>query len=195
MEEDERLLDLNGKVRRHTTSSFEVRPGPDGKPRPFLVKATRKGEDVTEERREENAKREKKGDEIKDVNNIFHPSWYGKNRVTRTGLTETIEGHTCIAFEFLVNTDDGSWSGVLFLQEETGIPRKIVAIPDKLPERKKVKTWDASFVFHYKYNAPDDWYLDRLVVEAKFRTLVAYIIPFTGRALTVVRFLDYAGGD
>lgn len=192
MDEEVSIYTLKGELKRHTVSTFTFVKGEDGEPRPSLVKATREGKDVTEERQQELKRRKTRGKLFKDEHNIFHPSWYQTNEVRRTTHKETIGGHPCVAFEYSVKTQDGSWDGVVYLEEKSGIPRRIVSAPDKVPGQEDVDAWDVSLEFNYAYSSPDDWHLKSLVISAKFKTKVAYLIPFTGRFRSVMTFGQYS---
>lgn len=191
MEETEEIRDLEGQLKRKTVSTYRLEQGADGQVKRVLLSALRDGADVTEDREEELDRRDTPARALRNEFNIFHPDWADHNTVRRTALTETIDGHQCVAFDFTVEADKSRWSGLVYLEQRTGVPRKVVTVAEKMPDRKGAKVWGASMEFYYHFKAPHDWHVERIIFTGKFKTTVAWIIPFTGQIRSEARLSGF----
>lgn len=137
-----------GSLVSSETSELEISVGPDGEILSRIVRATRNGEDVTEQRRENpsggspfGGSNGSDGDQENDNSPFaglqkspFDPDEQHAVSVTDTGRTETVDGIRARVFEFQQLTGNTArTSGTAWISEETGSPVMLTASVEPLP--------------------------------------------------------------
>jgi hypothetical protein len=188
--EDERLLSPKGKPVRRTLSAHRIVQDAQGRYHGELVSATRGGEDITELRRKELAKRPQR-EFFKPENDVFSPQWNATNTAARTDLRHSFDGRPHVGFQYTMEARDATWVGVVFLDEETGVPRLITVVPDRFPVNENVTIRNMTMELHFK-EADSHWFLDRLEITSNIEAKISVLYTWKGRSEVSLQFADWA---
>ena len=187
--EDEQLFNRNGEPARRTESVHEIIRDDEGRFQGRLVKATRGGKDVTEIRRGELAKRPKR-EFFKPENDVFSPQWNAAHTATRTDLRHEFGGRPAVGFQYTMEARDATWVGVVFLDQETGVPRLITVVPDRFPVAENVTIRNMTMEFFFQ-EEERRWYLDRLQISSNIEARVNALFTWKGRSEIMLKFEDW----
>ncbi|MFH1531638.1 MAG: hypothetical protein ABIK09_13005 [Pseudomonadota bacterium] len=187
--EDEKLLDQKGKPARRTESVHEIFRDDQGRYQGRLVRATRGGEDVTEARRVELSKRPQR-EFFKPENDVFSPQWNAAHTATRTDLHHDFDGRSHVGFQYTMEARDATWVGVVFLDEETGVPRLITVVPDRFPVNENVKIRNMTMELHFK-EAGARWFLERMEISTNIEAKISVFYTWKGRSEVTLTFEDW----
>lgn len=187
--EDEQLYDRKGKPVRRTEGVHEIYRDEEGRFQGRLVSATRAGKDVTEIRRGELAKREKR-EFFKPENDVFSPQWNATHTATRTDLRHEFGGRLAVGFQYTMEAREATWVGVAFLDEETGVPRLITVVPDRFPVNDKVTIRNMTMEFFFQ-EGEGRWFLDRLQITSNIEAKISAFFTWKGRSEVTLKFEDW----
>jgi len=187
--EDEKLTDRKGKLARRTESVHEIVRDAKGRYHGKLVSATRGGKDVTELRGKELETRPKR-EFFKPENDVFSAQWNATNTATRTELRHEFDGRPHLGFQYTLEARDATWVGVVFLDEETGVPRLITVVPDRFPVNEKVKIRNLTMELHFKV-AEARWFLDRMEITSNIEAKISMLFTWKGRSEVTLQFADW----
>ena len=187
--EDEKLLSPKGKLARRTLSAHEILRDEHGRYHGELVSATRGDKDITELRRKELAKRPQR-EFFKPENDVFSPQWNATNTATRTDLRHDFDGRPHLGFQYTMEARDATWVGVVFLDEETGVPRLITVVPDRFPVNDKVKIRNLTMELHFK-EAEARWFLEHMEISTNIEAKVSVFFTWKGRSEVTLKFEDW----
>lgn len=95
-----------------------------------------------------------------------------QSNIIATPCKETIEANSKIyqKFTYSQNTQDAKWTGVAWLEKETGRPLKIIASPLdlSLQDTKDIIIKKFSITVHYKEFNPSSWHIHKIYTETLF---------------------------
>lgn len=188
--ETEKLKDVDGETLATTVSAFEVvRESPQRVVR-RLVKATRDGKDVTEKRRKELSEPGSDPEVFKRRVNIFLAENAGRVEVSRAEANQTVDGAACTAFRFKMEGEHGLVTGRAWIEEDTGIPRRVEATPQAFPDLEKVKLKAMTQRYGYGVEAGTGrWMLQTLEVRTELELKKLFSTPMVVESS--VRFEEY----
>jgi hypothetical protein len=193
-------LEGDGRVKSESNVEISIALDGEGKIKSDIVKASKDGKDITAEERkkaderakkeaaekkkredaEKNAKKKSKNDSnenskershsISSDDSPFNPEVQDDVNVTETNARETIDGRSCVRFEYAypVPTEKQSKKkpamvkGTAWIEEGTGNPVKIEFTNDPLPKGAK----SMLTTLHYGSDENGSWILERMEFEA-----------------------------
>jgi hypothetical protein len=209
-------LDKKGRVKSETNIDASISLDQAGKIRNDIVKASKDGKDVTAEEKKRSAEQEKKAaakeaakkakekDAKKDSKDDsdehsysfslsdtpFNPERQNEVRVAETAGSETIDGASCISFEFSyperreIGSKDkpATIRGKAWIDESSGRPMKLEYTSDPLPKHVK----NMLTTIRYGTDVNGAWVLKQMAFDARGAFL------FFGRTIRGdIRFSDY----
>jgi len=205
-------LDDKGGVKSQTNVEISIAPDEAGNIKSDIVKASKDGKDITGEEKKKAAEREKKeaaaakkaakedresdSDERSHSFSMddgpFNAERQSDVRVTETRTRETIDGMSCVCFEFSYPEKQkgkarskgtpATVKGTAWIDEGSGHPMKVEFTMEPLPKHvKNLRT-----TMQYGTDASGPWVLKQMVFEAHGAFLV-----FAKRIRGDMLFSDY----
>jgi hypothetical protein len=193
-------LDDDGRVKSESNVEIALSLGGDGAIKSDIVKASKDGKDITAEEQkkaderakkeaaekkkredaEKNAKKKSENDSnddskershsISSGDSPFNPELQSDVTVTETNARETIDGRSCVRFEYTYpvpaekpsNKKPAMVKGTAWIEEGTGNPVKIEFTNDPLPKGAK----SMLTTMRYGNDENGSWILERMEFEA-----------------------------
>jgi hypothetical protein len=180
----ERITILSELLNRHdepysiTQIFFSLHRGADGQLHTELTRSLKNGEDTTEKMRSKvTIGTPGKGMDTDNENTYsvsisdspFDPERQGAVSFRTSGEKRLLFGHSCHRFEFTYQTtivrkgeiENLTWSGMAWLEEESGLPVKLEFSLDPLPGLIR-SLWA---IYLYETARPDQWVLRKVTIS------------------------------
>jgi hypothetical protein len=190
--EETKAYRSDAQIDQHTISHFEVYTDENKKLQIRLLSSVRDGEDFTAGKQKEMDQQQQRENRFADrKRNIFLPENQDTLVVKRTDRKRAIRGHNCVAMAYTQTLPDFTGKGVVWVEEETGIPYELTTNPDDLPEIKKAKIKNASVTLHYGIREDGRWVLEKLFIQAKVEVKIFVFFTYRGNFQVATTFENH----
>lgn len=128
-----------------------------------------------------------KPDEAEDPLQVI----YQKNisKLKRTGK-ESLQNKLCIVFEYIHQTKEILWKGKIWLEEETGIPVKLIIVTDQIITHNKSKIKNLKTEINFNKDSTK-WYPLKTRYTSNIEINILPFVTFEGTTETTIKFDDY----
>ncbi len=190
MTEHEIVVNDRGRLDEETVSHYRITLGSDLRPRRELLRSRRNGLDHTAARRAE-LERAAEQRFFAGTDHPFDPGSQASVQSRRTKVRETVRGHDCVLFEYVLTGPDATWTGVAYLDHRSGLPVRTVAKPDRFADLEDVTVLDVIATADYEAPANDRWRTARYTLKAKIEVKLMPLVTYQGISTTTYTFSDY----
>lgn len=189
--EEETVYNKKGKVEETTELQLRFGATPDGNIDVHVEHATKNGKDnvAAAQRTLEQYKDAYLRDNPED--NLFDPSIQHTITARRTSEVKQINGRTYVGFSYTQTIQEGDWSGIAWLDAETGWPIQVESAPELLPIKEEgIEIQALKTITHYDVGSHDAWYPVTVQVEADFKGKYAFF-SYEGTSKSTITLSGY----
>lgn len=154
-----------------------------------VLRSVKNGEDNTANKAEELRKAKRPPGRAKSP---FDPERQDQVQAERLERVDAIGGRKCRAFTYRQQIDGATWSGLAFLDVQTGRPCKLSGSGKPAAERDDVTVHGANFtVLYNEGGANDPWYAESFVLHLRITAQPLPLIHFEGTVRSIYTFTNY----
>ena len=169
----------HSELQRHDKPDVEVT---------FLT-ITQNGKDITEEFTSEFGETVILEEDEYRIDHPFRSSSLGNVEYERLDKRKNIQGRKCVAYDFTYIDKRGTWEGIAWLEEASGVPRyvegKLVTVPF---EESWYTLLNLEVATSFTISENGSWYPETAVVDSRIEVVIKLFQSYKGRVKETYTF-------